>query len=172
MEAYCAIVSKRDTRAYTSKPIPAKVLQRILQAGRMAGSAKNIQPVRLIVVREAERKAALAACGKFAPHVPACQVAVAVVLLPEQKSGAFAIYRGPFDAGRAAQNIMVAAWAEGVASCPASLHDFVAARKVLGLPDGHVVANVIALGYPDESGEARESRPRLGLDEIVRWERW
>ena len=42
----------------------------------------------------------------------------------------------------------------------------------LTITASHVVANVITLGYPDESGEARESRPRLSKDEIVRWERW
>ncbi len=42
----------------------------------------------------------------------------------------------------------------------------------LTITASHVVANVITLGYPDESGEARKSRPRLSKDEIVRWERW
>jgi nitroreductase len=102
-------------------------------------------------------------------------VTIAVVLLPEEGKvgGPFAIFRGPFDAGRAAQNLMLAAWAEGIASCPASMHDAERARQVLGLPEGHVVANAIAFGYP-EGGEAShpESQPRLPLEDYVRWERW
>ena len=47
MEAYRAIVTKRDTRSYEPRPIPDQVLHRILQAGRMAGSAKNAQPIRV-----------------------------------------------------------------------------------------------------------------------------
>ena len=174
MEAYRAIVTKRDTRSYEPRPIPDQVLHRILQAGRMAGSAKDAQPIRLVVLRDEKGKAELAKCGRFTPHVPSAAAAVAIVLLPEGEPGSpFAIFRGPFDAGRAAQNMMVAAWAEGVTSCPASMHDEEGARRVLGLPDGHVVANVIALGYP-QGGEAsqRDGRPRLPLDEYVHWERW
>ena len=52
MDAYKAIVTKRDTRAYTDKAISDEVLGRVLQAGRMAGSSKNTQPVRLVVIRD------------------------------------------------------------------------------------------------------------------------
>ncbi len=98
------ISSKRDTRAYSDRPIPDGTLHRILQAGRMAGSSKNAQPCRFVVLRDQEHKRELAACGDFAQHLPSAPVVVAVVLLPDG---------GPFDAGRAAQNMMVAAWAEG-----------------------------------------------------------
>jgi nitroreductase len=174
MEAYPAIVTKRDTRAYASTPIPDDLLHRILQAGRMAGSARNRQPVRLIVVRDAELKTELAACGQGTGHLPSCAVAIAIVLLPEggEPGKPFEIFRGPFDAGRAAQNMMVTAWAEGIASCPVTLHDFDAAGKVFGLPEGHVVANMVALGYPAEAAEPRDSQPRLPFDEVVHWERW
>ena len=52
MDAYTCIISKRDTRAYVDRPIPPEALRRILQAGRMAGSAKNLQPCRFVVVQE------------------------------------------------------------------------------------------------------------------------
>jgi nitroreductase len=173
VEAYRAIVTKRDTRQFAPDPIPEDVLHRILQAGRMAGSAKNAQPVRLIVLRDPDRKAEIAACGQFAMHVPGCAVAVAIALAPEEgRAEGFTIFRGPFDAGRAAQNMMVAAWAEGVASCPASMHDFECARTTLGLPEGYVVANVIAFGYPASAAPAAGARPRLPLDDFVHWERW
>lgn len=174
MDAYDAIVTKRDRRAYEDRPIPDDVIHRILQAGRMAGSAKAAEPTRFVVIRDPEQKRRIAECGRFTPHLPEAPVIVALVLLPEpdQPEGEFAIFRGPFDAGRAAQNMMVAAWAEGVASCPASLHDRDCAAAVLGLPGGHVVANVIAFGYPDPSGDARESRPRAPMDEYVHHDRW
>ncbi len=52
MDAYQTIVTKRDSRSYLEKPIEDEVLRRIVQAGRMAGSAKNTQPCRFVVVRE------------------------------------------------------------------------------------------------------------------------
>jgi nitroreductase len=173
MDVYRAIVSKRDRRRYSAQPIDDATLDRIVQAARMAGSARDAQPVRLIVIRDAAQREALASCGRATDHVRTCQVAIAVVLVPEAGvvGAPFAIFRGPFDAGRAAQNLMLAAWGEGVASCPASMHDAEAARLVLGLPEGHVVANVITLGFPD-AGEERPVRPRMPLDDYIHYETW
>jgi nitroreductase len=169
-----AITTKRDIRSYTGRPIPAETLERILRAGRMAGSAKALEPVRFVVLRDAARKEALAACGGYTPHLPGAAVVVALVLEPEMGvvGAPFTYFRGPFDAGRAAQNMMLAAWAEGIASCPASMHDAAAAADVLGLPEGYLVANTIAFGYPADSDPLRPARPRKPLDEYVHWERW
>ncbi|MGH7307723.1 MAG: nitroreductase family protein [Candidatus Rokuibacteriota bacterium] len=60
MEAYRAIVDKRDQRAFLATPVPEAALQRILQAGRMTGSSKNSEPNRFVVVRDRERLAGLA----------------------------------------------------------------------------------------------------------------
>ena len=163
MEAYQAIVSKRDTRDYASRPIPDDVLQRILQAGRMAGSSKNTQPVRFVVVQDSEQKSTLAACGNFAKHMPGAPLAIAVVLEPDG---------GAFDAGRSAQNMMVVAWAEGITSCPTSMHNADCAREVLGLPDGHSVQIVLAMGYLEQGASINLGRERLPHAELVHWERW
>ena|SRR3990172_1174453 len=163
MDAYKAIVSKRDSRSYLDKPLDEEALRRILQAGRMAGSSKNTQPCRFVVVRESEQKARLAGCGQFAQHVPQAAAAVAVCLPPTG---------GDFDAGRAAQNIMLAAWNEGVASCPVSMHDRDCARSVLGLPEDWRVAVVLALGYPAPGIPLGRGIQRLSLEEFIRHERW
>ena len=63
MDAYQAIIGKRDRRDYDSRPIPEDVLQRILQAGRMAGSSSNSQPFRFVVMREQASKEKLAPAG-------------------------------------------------------------------------------------------------------------
>lgn len=174
-DVFQTIVTKRDTRAFSGRPIPRDVLDRLVQAARMAGSAKAAQPVRLVIVTDQAQKDRLAECGNFTPHVRACQAAVVFVLVPEAGvvGAPFAIFRGPFDAGRAAQNLMLAAWAEGIASCPASMHNAEAAAEVLGLPPGHVVANVIALGYPAESPDPTTgTRPRMPVEDFVSYERW
>lgn len=172
MSTYRDIITKRDTRAYADAPIPDDVLRRILQAGRMAGSAKDSQPLRLVVLRNPDGKSELAECGAYTQPLKDCVAAVVLVLLPEenQPRGEYALHRGPFDAGRTGQNIMIAAWAEGVTSCPVSIHKKDDAARVLGLPDGHTVANVIALAYPKKKSGA--GRPRLPLEEFVHWERW
>lgn len=163
MDAYHAIVTKRDTREYGPQPISDLVLRRILQAGRMAGSSKNTQPCRFVIVRGRERLEAIATCGQFASHVPGAALAIAVVLTPGG---------GAFDAGRAAQNIMVAAWAEGITSCATSMHNADCARTTLALPEGHSVAILLPLGYPADGAHIGAGRARLPLEDMVMEDRW
>ncbi|MEO8538728.1 MAG: nitroreductase family protein [bacterium] len=174
-ETYDTIVTKRDTRSFSDRQIEEPILKELIQAARMAGSAKAAQPVRLIVVQDQAQKDRLAECGNFTPHVRSCQAAVVFVLVPEAGvvGAPFAIFRGPFDAGRAAQNLMLAAWARGIASCPASMHNADGAAEVLGLPEGHVVANVIALGYPAEAPDpVLGTRPRMPTEDYAFRDRW
>jgi len=163
MDAYTVIRTKRDERSYSDRPLPEAVVHRILQAGRMAGSSKNSQPCRFIAIRSPEQRAALAACGDFARHMPAAPLVIVVVLTPGG---------GAFDAGRAAQNMMLAAWEEGIISCPTSMHHEDCARAVLGLPGDHHVQITLPMGYPVEGAPARAGRPRLSMDEYVHDERW
>lgn len=161
-DAYTAVVTKRDTRAFEATPIPDDTMRRILQAGRMAGSSKNTRPCRFVVLRDPERRHAIAKCGDFAKHVPEAPLVIAVVLTPDG---------GPFDAGRAAQNMMIAAWAEGITSCPTSMHHPECAAETLGLPPEHRVAILLPFGYPRET-EPRSGRQRMPMEEMVHWERW
>ncbi len=175
LETYKAILTKRDTRKIASNPLPEDVIHRILQAGRMAGSAKNAQPIRLIAITDPEMRAKVAACGQFTPHVPGAALVVAIILVPEfgVVGAPFSLFRGPFDAGRCAQNMMLAAHDLGLATCPATLHNEEAAHEVLGLPDGHYCINLIAFG--EGTGERDPNsggRPRVDLDEYVHWQRW
>jgi nitroreductase len=163
MDAYTCIRTKRDSRAYTDQPIPEESLQRILQAGRMAGSSKNTQAWRFVVLRDAARKSELAACGQFAQHIPSAPVVIAVVLSPGG---------GEFDAGRAAQNMMLAAWADGITSCPVAMHDQECATRVLGLPEGHRAAIVLAFGYPASEESLHRGIPRIPLTDLLHFERW
>jgi nitroreductase len=57
MNAYRAIVDKRDQRAFLERPIPDEALRCILQAGRMTGSSRNLEANRFIVVRDRQRVA-------------------------------------------------------------------------------------------------------------------
>jgi len=163
MEAYQCIVSKRDVRAYLDQPIEEEKLRKVLQAGRMAGSSKNTQPVRLVVLKERERREEVAACAQFAQHLPFAAAAIAICA-PSTGSD--------FDAGRAAQNMMLAAWSMGIASCPCSMHDQPCVKKVLGLPDDYRVVVVLALGYPNPAVPMSLGRKRLDMEDFVHEERW
>jgi nitroreductase len=163
MDAYTCIRTKRDTRLYQDRPIPEQSLRRILQAGRMAGSAKNLQPCRFVVLQDAPKKKGLAACGQFAQHTASAPVVVAIVLPQGGRE---------FDAGRCAQNMMLAAWAEGITSCPITMHDNACALGVLGVRQGHRVSIVLAFGYPPPSAPWPGGTPRIPLEELVHWGGW
>ena len=164
MDAYRAIVDKRDQRAFLPKPIPDESLRKILQAARMTGSSKNREPNRLVVVRERATIRAMAAMGAWARWL-ADAAAVIVIVQTE---------RHEFDAGRCAQNMMLAAWRDGIGSCPAHLPEERLA-PMLGIPEGLHVNRVIGFGYvePASSMPPRSvARPRRPLEELVHWERW
>src|ERR1700674_3237780 len=106
MDAFLAVVSKREVRAYADRPLPPEVTRRILEAGRVSGSSQNRQARRFVVLERAKDEAALCV---FSPgNLQGAALAVAVVV----RSGG----PGGFDAGRAAQNMMIAAWNDGVGS--------------------------------------------------------
>ncbi|MBI1886311.1 MAG: nitroreductase [Chloroflexi bacterium] len=162
-DVYKTIVTKRDSRAYSQKPLSQETVRRILQAGRMAGSSKNSQPCRFVVLQDRERKEELAKCGQFAAHIPSAPLIVAITVPGAGQA---------FDVGRAAQNMMLAAWGEGVTSCPVAMHDEECARQALGLPEGHRAAIVIGFGYAETPESLSRGITRLPLDEFVHHEHW
>lgn len=166
MDAYQAIIAKRDRRDYEDRPIPDEVLHRILQAGRMAGSSSNSQPTRLIVMRDPKSRVDIGPAGPGTAPLVKAPLSVVVVI----KNGA-----RDFDVGRVAQNMMVAAWAEGIVSCPIGLREEAAARSAVGLPEDWTAAIGVAFGYPAPpapDAPVRENRERIPMEELVHWEKW
>ena len=151
-------------RDYDPRALPPEVEGRILDAGRLAGSAKNRQPWRFHIV-----SGELLAGVVYEPtNLRGAPFVVAIVV-----SG-----KGPvsFDAGRAAQNMLLAAWNEGVGSSPNGVADEPAARAALELDDDERIAIVLSFGYPakprdPESRSAAEWSARANrrpLQESVR----
>jgi nitroreductase len=167
MDAFLAVASKREVRRYADRPIPPEVERRILEAGRVSGSSKNRQPWRFVVLRDRETIERAAEAVWAADNVLGAALVVGLVV-----SG-----KGPvsFDAGRAAQNMMLAAWNDGVGSCPNGVADAAAMGDVLGLADDDHFAVVLTFGYParpvaPESRTAEEwieRADRRPLDEVV-----
>jgi nitroreductase len=163
MDAYRAVVDKRDQRDFLDRPLPEATLRRILQAGRMTGSSKNREPNRFVVVRDRERAAALAGLSRFGRWL---KRAAAIVVITQTEPH-------EFDAGRCAQNMMIAAWADGVGSCPAHLPEGEVA-KLLGIPDTLTINRVIGFGYVDPASTppASVARRRHPLEDLVHLEMW
>src|SRR5438270_141880 len=131
MDTFLAIVSKRDTRRYADRPVPAETVQRILEAGRLAGSARNRQPWRFLVVESDAARSRIAEAVYAPENVLGGQLVVAIV------------GSGGMDTGRCAQNMMLAAWNDGVASCPNGIADADRARSALGLGEEDPIGTVL-----------------------------
>lgn len=167
MDALTALRNKRDTRSYTPDPVDSEILERVLDAARMAGSAKNVQPVRMVVVSDLEAKVALKESGDFATWID--QPPLVVVVTVQGDAGP----RGMFDVGRHAQNLMVAAHAEGLASCPVTIHHDDVARSVLGIPAEVDPAMIVTLGWPAPADAPSPiAGPRVPLDDYVATGSW
>ena len=165
MTPYEAIISKRDLRMYTEQPIADDVMGRILQAGRMAGSAKNLEVNRLVLVTDQAVQDALALAGDYSSWI-GTSAAIVGFATPAAELRLF-------DVGRQAQNMMVAAHAEGVGTCPVTLHHPDKARAAVGLPEDWVMGMVITLGYPvEDHPDSPLKRDRVPLDDLVIHNTW
>jgi nitroreductase len=138
MDSFLAIVSRREVRRYDGRPLPDDAVRRILDAGRLAGSSKNRQARRFVLVRSRTQEVA------DAVYVPGNVLGAALVV------AVVTFGKGPlaFDAGRAAQNMMLAAWNEGIGSCPNGVADADAMRRALDIGEREQVAIVLTFGYP------------------------
>ena len=163
MDTWLAVASRRETRDYADRELPADVVGRILDAGRLAGSAKNRQPWRFAVVESDEARARLAEAVYEPDNVRGAKLVVAVLA------------KGSLDTGRAVQNMLLVAWNEGVGSCPNGFSDLDAARAALGLGEDDELALLLTFGYPaserDVSRHTAEEwsarANRKPLDELV-----
>jgi nitroreductase len=167
VDTYLAVASKRDWRSYADRPIPDDVVERILDAGRVTGSAMNRQPWTFVVVEDEARKLALAEAVYAADNV---RTAALVVAIATPGGGS------PIDVGRAMQNMMLVAWNEGVVSCPNGMPDPARAAESLGFDADLQPVTVLTFGYPKRPIDAKD-RPaeqwssdanRRPLSELVR----
>ena len=163
----------RVVREFEDRPLEPAHLDRIVRAGRRAGSSKNLQRWTFIVCRDRAHLRELAAVGPFAGHVAGAAAAIALVTPDPHAPGAPLSIA--FDLGRAAQNMVLAAWELGIGSVPATVYEHDLARRLLGYPEDQHCEYLLSFGYPADP--AALTRPpaaggRRDLDEMLREERW
>jgi nitroreductase len=164
VDAIEALKTRRSVRAYEDKPVPHDVIEAIVDAGRLAPSANNIQPWEFIVVTEVESRkkiAGLTDYGKFIAEAGACVAVFARDVKHYLEDGS-----------AAAENILVAAHALGLGTCWVAGYKKAYAepvRDLLGVPAGHMLVALISLGYPAERPEPHGKRD---ISEVLHWERF
>lgn len=173
MDTWQAIDSIRVVRAFAPDPIPDEHLKRIANAGRRAGSSKNLQRWAFVVVRNRGRLERLAASGPFAQHVAGAAAAIALVTPnPRAEGQPLSVV---WDLGRAAQNMVLAAWELGIGSCPATVYEHEIVRRELEIPADHHCEYILSFGYPLNEGELKQPKRaggRASLDEVLHEDTW
>jgi nitroreductase len=171
METWDAITARRNVRDFDDRPVPRELLERILEAGRRAPSARNWQPWDFIVVSDREQLRELANVSPAAGHVGTSAATIALILADADDRAARD--RAQFDLGQATMAMMIAAADLGVGSGHAGLADQDLARRLLGFPGDHYAARLIDLGYPADRPLTPIRKPnRRSFDEVVHWGRW
>jgi len=163
MDAIEVLKTRRSVRAYRTEPVPRRIIEDIIDCGRLAATAVNIQPWEFVVVTEPamlRNIADITDYGKFIAEAPAC----VLVLCVETK-----YYLE--DASAATENILLAARAHGLGSCwvAGDKKDYAPdICRLVGAPRGYNLVSLIPIGHPAETPEPTK-RP---LAEVLHWEKY
>jgi nitroreductase len=163
VDTFDAVRTVLAVRSFQKKPIPPDVLRRIVEAGRLTGSARNRQPWHFIVVQDPETIAQLGTLAKTGPYINEASSAIVVTI--EKNEYALS------DGSRAIQSMILTAWSEGVGSNWVGFRGLDSVRLLLGIPDSLDVLAILPLGYPADArrGNTKNRKP---LGEVAHRERF
>ncbi len=163
METWACIRGRVAVRSFTDQEVPEEVVLRVLEAGRWAPSSKNSQPWHFIVVRDRATLQELSRLTQTGPYLANAPIAIVVAMIGAKFPEA--------DAGRAIQNMVLAAWDQGLGTCWVANFEQEPTRRLLGLPGDAVVITAFPMGFPTAEVAGRGKR-RKPLAEIASWERF
>ena len=163
MDVYQAIRTRVAVRRFMPDPVPEPVIKKILRAGRWAPSRRNTQPWHFIVIRDGHTLAQLASMTSGGPYIADAPLAIAIVMENARMS--------QFDAGRLIENMLLAAWSEGVGTCFVGGFDQEKAKDLLNIPQDMDLITVMPYGYPTEAAKSGGKR-RKPLSENTHVERF
>ncbi len=159
------VLTRRSIRKYKNESITDIVLQNILEAGRRSPTATNSQPWHFVIARDQKAKEAFSFGGfnKFTRDA-------AFIVLGLYKPSEVIIEKlSLMDVTIALQNMVVAAWVQGVGSCWMGAFDENRLKDTLNLPADSRIVGAVAFGIPDENPVQPFKKP---LNEIVHFDKW
>ena len=164
-----------SVRSYRPDPVPDELLATVLEAARVAPSAANRQPVRVIVIHTAGREAELRRIYDRVWFVSAPLILCVCAVRGEAWTRT--MYDGrshaDIDAAIFMDHIVLAAADAGLGTCWVAAFDPGAAREVLGVPEAGEPMLFTPLGFPADTPEAAPRHAqRKSLAELVKYERW
>jgi nitroreductase len=163
------IKARYSVRAYKPDPVEEDKLQQVLEAARLAPTAANRQPFRIIVIHTAGREAELKRVYNRGWFVQAPLVLCACGIPAENWVRMDGKNYNDVDVTIAMDHLILAAADIGLGTCWIAAFDPAAAREVLNLPDGVEPVAFTPLGYPADGPRPKSRKP---LESLVRYERW
>jgi len=174
MNVYEAATKRRSIRRFKDKPVPYEVLEKCVDAGRLAPCGRNHQVCEYIIINDAEvLPGVFENIGgsvklppeKGGPRPENTPKAYVIILINKSWEGDANRRRiSLYDVGLAAENIILVAYEQGLGACPILMFHENNLKPVLNIPDGYDIALVIVMGYPDESPVAE-----VAADSVEGW---
>lgn len=164
MDTFESIRTRRTTRTFSPKSIPEAAIRKIVEAGRLAPSARNLQPWHFVVIQEKDMLkllAPLCTTGRFIEHT-----SCAVVVVTDPTNSWHEI-----DGARAVQNMELAGWNEGVGTCWIGSMNRERIKDLLGIPQHLHLLTILPFGYPTEPNAPRRKNKKRP-EEVVHWGRF
>jgi nitroreductase len=169
MDVYEAIQKRKSVRKYELTPVPKETLLKLLEAARIAPTARNAQPWHFIVVTDAQKRKELSK-GMFAKFV--ADAPAVVVACGDVKASAdwYAV-----DVSLAVENLILAATNEGLGTCCVGSFNEEHIKKTLGVPQRLSVVVMVTVGFPSGKQSLTSRvfgaiKKRKELADIVSWE--
>ena len=163
MEVFDAVRTMLAVRTYTDKRVPAEVVRRIVEAGRLTGSSMNRQPWHFIVVENPDTLRQLGELAKTGPYTAQAPLAIVVAIAKTTFSVS--------DASRAIQSMLLTAWSDGVGSNWVGFRGMDEVKSLLSVPDELELLAIIPFGYPARS-IGKGKKKRKSLSEVAHRERF
>lgn len=159
MDAYECVKTKLDVREFGSKDVPADLKLKVMEAARLSQTGMNNQHWRFILIQERDRIKLLAEDSTTGAWVAGANFAV--VILTNPKFGFHLI-----DAGRAIQDMQIAAWNFGIVSCIFTGIDDENLRRDFGIPGEFKPSVVVGFGYPVRTISGKKKK-RKSLSDLA-----
>jgi nitroreductase len=154
MDVFESVKTVLAVRDYQEKPVPADVVRRIVDAGRLTGSSMNRQPWHFVVVEDRATLHQLGQLARTGPYI--AQAPLAIVVVIERTKYAVS------DASRAIQSMILTGWSEGVGSNWVGFMGLGGVKGLLGIPDDLDVLAILPFGYPTRDiGQGKKRRKQL-----------
>ena len=164
MDAYECVATKLDIRKFSSRPVPAELKLKILEAARLTSSGINSQHWRFILIQQQDSLKNLARDSEWGKWVDEANFAVIVLTDPK-----YAFHE--IDAGRVIQDMQLTAWNEGVVSCIYTGIKTKEIQKDFTIPKELKPTVVVGFGYPAQKVTGRKKN-RLPIIELAFLERF